>query len=511
MIPSSDRFGEIASLRRGDFQQVPYPVLLTALARARRTVVVRMARKPVEKTVFVHRGAPVDCRSNLVHETFGRFLVAQGKLSDEQFNATLSESLSREIPLGEVLLEHELLEAVEMYKLLQQSLARKLLDGFTWQSGTFELEGGEVDAATGLRVNAPQLVLTGVVKLSPMKEVMGAIQPWLSDPLAVEPEPVFGAEELQLPGATGRVVETLRQRAQRVDELAATTRLAGDELGRILYALALLGVVVPAAQVGRPTRDRPAVTAGGAAPAPARPADAAPDPEAARADILQTYLSFKRKDSLELFDLAEDAGRAAIEEAWIGYAARFAPWRAAGLGKADLAEKARILFLAGAAAYAELADDERRGALLYRRKTLADEKARKPAQPKIETDLLDPAIQFRKGKELLEAGEHGRALEFLRFAADVDPQNALYRAEAAYCQYIFSPTKYREDSLAELEEAARIDPRNGLALYYLGMVEMGEGQLARAEEHLQRSIKLMAPDRRPIEALKKLTTAKAKR
>ena len=505
MIPSSERFEEIALLGRGKFEQIPYPVLLTAFARTRRTAIVRMEKKPVEKRLFLDEGSPVDCRSNLVHETFGRFLVARGKLTDDQFSATLSESLAREVPLGEILLERELLDAVEMYKLLQQSLARKLLDGFTWQTGTFELEDGDVEAETGLRVNAAQLVLTGVVKLSPMKEVMAAIRPWLSDPLAVEPNPVFGPEELQLPGATGRVVETLRQRPLRVDELAGATRVDGDALGRILYALALLGVVVPADRVGR-SRSGPAETS--ATTTPAGREDAPPDPESMRADILQTYLSFKRKDSLELFELPEDADAAAIEAAWIRFAARFAPWRAEALGKADVAEKARILFLAGAEAYAELADDERRGALLFRRKTLAAEKAKKPVQPKIETDLLDPAIQYRKGKELLEAGEHGRALEFLRFAADVDPQNALYRAEAAYCQYVFSPTKYRDDSLEELEEAVRIDPRSGLALYYLGLVEMEEGQLGLAEDHLQRSIKLMAPDRRPIEALKRLAAAK---
>lgn len=510
MIPDSDRFQQIAFLSRGEIREVPYPVLLAALARVDRTAVVRMERKPVEKELFFDEGSPVDCRSNLVHETFGRFLVSKGRLTEDQLHATLSESFTREVPLGEILLEEELLDPEEMYKLLQQSLARKLLDGFTWQSGTFEVEGEEVGSDTGLRVKTPQLVLTGVVKLSPMKEVTGAIQPWLSEALALSPEPVFGPEDLQLPGSAKRVVDALGEGPREIDDLAVATGIGGDDLGRILYALALLGVLIPAGRSRGRTVSRPAspgAESSGAEPPAEAGADAEPE-KSTRRRVMETFLSYKRKDAFDLLGVPEDVDRESLERAWLRFAARFAPWGMEHTGDEDLVEKARILFLAGSEAYAELADNERRGALLHRRRTARERRARRAGRPKIETDLLDPAIQYRKGKALLEEGKHAKALEFLKFAADVDPQNALYRAEAAYCQYELSPMRYRDESLEELREAVRIDPGSGPALYYLGSVEMEEGQLSEAEAHLQKAIKPMAPDRRPIEALKELAARK---
>ena len=102
----------------------------------------------------------------------------------------------------------------------------------------------------------------------------------------------------------------------------------------------------------------------------------------------------------------------------------------------------------------------------------------------------------------------GKALEQLAFAVDCDPQSALYRAELAYRRDQFESHRYRKQSISELKEAVRIDPRCGEAYYYLGLILGDEKDFEQAEEALRRSIKLMTPDRRPIEALKELSSKK---
>ena len=54
------------------------------------------------------------------------------------------------------------------------------------------------------------------------------------------------------------------------------------------------------------------------------------------------------------------------------------------------------------------------------------------------------------------------------------------------------------------DEALRRDPGCGLAAFYAGGIERQVGNIAEAEARLRRAIKLMSPDRRPIEALKAL-------
>lgn len=514
MIPSGDKLLQIASMGQGNLQQVPYPVLLAALARSRRSVVLEMVRKPVEKRIFVVEGVPVDCRSNLVHETFGRFLVSRGKLSEEEFDTALAESSSRDLPIGEVLLERGRLDAVELFRQLQQSLARKLLDGFTWRQGTFRLyEEEPPDAGSELRVKVPQLILTGILKLSPMDEVSRSIGPLLTETLAWNPDPPD--TELQVKGDIAQVVQALRQRPLRLDELAASTQVDPDELGRIIYALALLEAVVPARQVATSGAARQ-LQKEALQTRPMRLPITAPLPSAAleqlRSRILEAYLSYRRKDSFELLGLPESAARERIEDAFLTFAREMAPWQVAGQGSPDLEEKARALFLAGVDAYAELSDNERRGALIYRRKLAREDRDGRPKSGhRIHTDLLDPEVQYKKGRELFELQQYTKALELLQYAADLDAQNALYRADAAYCRYLVAPGDHRQRAQDELEEALRADSTCGIAHYYLGRIAGEGGDSARAEEHLRRAIKLMAPDRRPIDALRELTSKSGRR
>src|SRR5258706_7586429 len=119
-IAAADKWEQIALLSEGQLAEVPYATLLLALARAGRTGVLELRRKQVEKRVFFAGGMPVDCRSNLVHETFGRFVVSVGKLSEEEFRITLGESLARSVPFGEGMLERGTIDPGGRYKRPQQ-------------------------------------------------------------------------------------------------------------------------------------------------------------------------------------------------------------------------------------------------------------------------------------------------------------------------------------------------------------------------------------------------------
>jgi tetratricopeptide (TPR) repeat protein len=201
--------------------------------------------------------------------------------------------------------------------------------------------------------------------------------------------------------------------------------------------------------------------------------------------------------------IEETAAPPVWEAKFLEFAQRFAPWTLVQPELAPLAERARDLFLAGARAFAEIAEVESRNTLLYRRKVLREERSKKTASFGIKTDLLDSEVQYRKGKELMEAGRYKEAVQYLEFASDCDPQNSVYGAELAYCRFLHT------DALAgraarDLAEILRRDPGAGLAAYYAGEIHRHLRNWDEAEELLRRAIKAMSPDRRPIEALKVL-------
>lgn len=525
MIPTSEQLEEIARVREGSLHEVPFAPLLLAHALRQSSLVVEVRRRQVWKRILIENGVPVDCRSNLAHETLGRYMVHEGKLSEDDFTTCLSRSAARGVPLGEVLIEHGLLSAVDLFRILQQNLAKKLLDLFTWNEGEFRWLDEAPATDSSLKVKVPQLILTGVTRFAPQEEVDMSVAPLVGKKLVLHPSPPFPFDELRLSRHQGQIAEGLRAPGRRMGELAETTQLPVDEITRVLYALSILGVVTTADTLPRD------LTATGSFPRPVLPpppplsasatvpvavppvtaattAIAAPDPEIERRrnEIMQAYLSYRRQDAFDLLGVPEEGTAAGFEAAFLDFARRFAPWTIDGAGLADIAEKARDLFLAGARAFAELSDVEQRNTLLFRRKTLRDERARRPvANFAIKTDLLDSESQYKKGKALMDAGKHREALVLLEFAADCDPQNGIYAAELAYCRFLLSPAAATR-ALKELNEALRRDPGCGLAAYYAGEIERQVGNTAEAEAHLRRAIKLMSPDRRPIDALKALST-----
>lgn len=512
MIPGPQQLQEISRLREGSLQQVSFPVLLLAHAIRERTLVLDLERGPMRKTVVIEDGVPVECRSNLVHETLGRYLAGTGRLTDQQANESWREALSRGLPVGHVLLDKGLVTPMELFRLLQQNLAKKLLDLFTWRDGRFR-QGFDVPKVDSpLKVNVPQLVVMGITRLAPQEEVNAAVAPLVGQILALHPAPHFALDEIRLSARQARVLSPLR-RGCRMDELIAESGLPPDEISRLVYALAVLGTVAPADQLPAappaPPAAAPPAAAPEPAPAPPKPASVfAPDPAAVEQlgnQLMHAYLSHRGQDAYDLLGLPEDAAPARIQERYLDFATRFHPARFEDDLMQPFADKARELFLAAARAYAELADAQQRQTLLFRRQTLREQAAAPPPPDfTIKTDLLDADAQYRKGKQLLEAGQSRAALQVLEFAADCDPGNGKYRAELAWVRYQLNPSLVGRRSLAELEEAQRVDAKCGLAAYYAGLIHTALGSADEAERQLRRALKLMAPDRRPIEALKEL-------
>jgi tetratricopeptide (TPR) repeat protein len=235
--------------------------------------------------------------------------------------------------------------------------------------------------------------------------------------------------------------------------------------------------------------------------------------EVRRNELLEAYLKHRKQDSFDLLGLGEKADAVTIEKKYLGFCQKFAPWRFESVQLADLIEKAEDLFRAAGRAFGELSDGEKRNALLIRRQTLRRQESAKPVADRfaIKSDLLDSEHQFKKGQTLMQKGNYREALQSLQFAHDCDPQNPVYRAELAYCDFLLAPHTQADKALDALQQTQRIDPKCGLAVYYAGLIHGDLGHRQDAESHLRHAIKLMMPDRRPIEALKELTSKKTRR
>jgi hypothetical protein len=494
----------IAHLESGTLESQSIAELMVALARCRRTATLEVTRPPASKQIIVERGVPVECRSNLVHETLSRFMVRTGRIEEGVAEECFAESCARGVRFGDVLIERGVIGAEDLRKALQENLVRKLLDVFSWHHGTFRISGIPDALDSSLQVNVPQLVVLGVTRFATQQQVDASIGPLIGRPLVVDPAAFFGIEEIRLNDDQRRLVEALSNASLRIDELAVATDLPFADLTRLLHALTLIGTVVPESAIEcRPdasTPDSDSAHAGSPDGASPRAENDATDPR--RDELMRLVLNHRRKDAFELLGIDPRHAEAEHEAAYLRFAERFAPWTFEG----DLDDEAREVFLAGARAYGQLADAERRRDLLDQRavSTQAEHVPPGASSFRVHTSLLDPDVQYAKGQHLKSLGRHRDAVDQFAYASKLDPQNVEYRCELAHCRFLSDPQMRSESALEHLEQTLRIDPRCGLALFYTGEILRRLRRFDEAEDAYQRAIKPMAPDRRPIEALREM-------
>lgn len=506
MIVTADELDAIAARAEGSLKQVPYAVLLLALARARRSVTLEITRKPLVKQIFIEGGVPVECHSNLAHETLSRFMESSGLIDEATATECFAESCSKGVRMGDVLIGRGIITAEELRKVLQKNLAKKLLDGFSWFQGTYRVTELPAEIDSSLKVNLPQLVIIGVTRFATRQQVDAAIGPLVGKPLSLHPSPSFSPDEIHMNPRQQAVADALGSRPQRMDELASATGIPDEELIRTLYALSLIGLVTGADELPQKKSEERPVPPSRPATTPTPPARPATAPESGRrTELMEMALNFRRRDAFELLGVdPDDFGRQA-QGAFLAFAEKYAPWTYPD----DLADDARRVFLAGARAFGELSDPDRRQALFERRRDRGQPQTAAAADTfRLETDLLDPAVQHRQGRALMAEGDYRDAIEQLSYASDLDPQNGTYRAELAYCRYLYNPQAGGPPALAELKKAQRIDPGCGLVHFYQGEILREMGRIDEAETAYRQAIRPMSPDRRPIEALKTLSRSR---
>jgi len=571
MFPTRELLAGLAGREGSELGEHPFAVLLAAHAEASSSGMLVARRGRIEKRVLLERGVPVDCRSNLVHETLSRFLVTVGKLSDRDSNAALSRATAEGRLLGEMLVEEGVLEVDELQRLLQQSLARKLFDLFAWRDGALRFEAGSHRSETAQRLKVPRLIVTGVERFTPQEIVDRQVGAFAGQILALHPDHASLAVDLR-PNERERALFAQLATPGRIEELMSRIDAPAEEISRLVWGLALVGLLVPADSLPRRAaippssgsrvpadssrevpREVPAASPrevpadspappgvppievppievsadSSESPAETSPAEegpaSAPSPieailreenERLRNRVRSAAKESRGRDPFEILGVPDDATLEEVRDRFSEFAREFGPWQFSHPDLADVESLARELFFSGAVAFARLADPRERESLRVSRRARRESAVRESKQSyfRIETDLLDAEAQFDKGMKLKEAGKWDLALQQLDFAVDCDPQNGVYRAEAALARFRLAPSQQASKVIEELKEAQRVDPRAPDAFLYAGELCMEMLRFAEAEIHLRKAARLLGPDdRRALDRLAELGQRKRKK
>jgi tetratricopeptide (TPR) repeat protein len=234
---------------------------------------------------------------------------------------------------------------------------------------------------------------------------------------------------------------------------------------------------------GRSPGGRPAKRAG-----PSRPSSTAPRPEAApdggrlAREVEETFAQLEELDYYALLGVERDAPDAAIRRAYLVAAKRYHPDALARSGlDRETRERAGKVFAAIGRAHRVLANPKRRRDY---------DASLEMGGTEIDAERLAAAeSNYRKGEILMRQGNFRGAVEYLRPAVELWPEESAYQAALGWALFKKMPADV-EGARHHLEQAHALAPDEAEVCHRLGVVLRALDELDAAEKLLDRACEL---------------------
>jgi len=222
--------------REGSLHEISLCRLLHQLNEAETTGVIDFNRDPIKKSISLEKGNPVFATSNVESELFGEHLVARGILSREQHGETLDFAARKGLRFTEALLALGACTPNILFQQLGSQVRDRILDLFSWITGTFEFFADTPVPDTGLPLNlrSHTLIHEGVQERMPLVVIRRFMEGRSQQKVLRLPGEI--PADLQLSGRQQRILRNIEEEEFTVAELV---RREKDEewMLRLLYML----------------------------------------------------------------------------------------------------------------------------------------------------------------------------------------------------------------------------------------------------------------------------------
>ena len=165
MTPTTTRVESAAEADRSmDFENGGFVAALVRTLVTRRTGLWLCEQGGVRKEVYTKHGVPAFVTSNLAGELLGEYLVKKRVINRSELDMALAVMPRFEGKLGDTLVALGLVEPLELFQHIAEQVREKLLDLFTWASGTATFYEGVDPPSSGfpLRLDAWEILDRGL-------------------------------------------------------------------------------------------------------------------------------------------------------------------------------------------------------------------------------------------------------------------------------------------------------------------------------------------------------------
>jgi tetratricopeptide (TPR) repeat protein len=486
----------------GDLASQSLAVLLLGLYKASFEGTLCLDAPQRSKRLTFQKGAPVQAESNLSSETLGLQLVEQGLISPDQHKQVCAYVKKKSCKEGVALLALKLIEPKDLFAGLKEQVRRRIRECFAWPDGQYQIEACAPQGEANLAFRGdPLAIVQGgleshwtVEKIfsdlsSRLKEYPNAA-PQLRRHLArLEPDPALETLAAGLDGTqtfenlVGPAFASPRALAG-VWVLAHSGALTWSEAPIDLEADSQVEFEADIELQVDATAEKPgarSITTPRAAKRRAVIDGSSDKAKAARTEIENRRASLGKSDHYALLGVEPNAKAVVIKKAYFKAAKQYHPDTLVKLGLEDLHDTAAEVFAQIAGAFEVLSDQGKRKDY--------DASLRGELTEAQATQLAQAETSYRKGEILIRMGDFKGALEYLRPAVEIWPDEAAYQSALGWALYKATPSD-PEQARIHLEHALRIDQNDPVTHFRLGTLLRNTGETDEGAKLLKRAAQL---------------------
>ncbi len=480
----------VAIPESGSIQDVPFPRLLLDVQRARFDGVLRLSRDRAEKSFIFQGGNPIFAESNLASETLGVQLLDRGRITREQHQQVSSHMKLKKCREGTALLELGLLEPKELFVALKDQVRQRVLDCFGWTNGQFTVEPTDTppETAQPFRADLIALIQEGIEAHWNPERVLQDLGPQMEKCVKRTRRVSRLQDRLLWDDAVTEFIDALdgTRTLWRALQVAKTPRCLAaawvlDAVGALEYPETIAAADPGAeAKVEIVLTDQVETETAAATAKTDEAGESGVDVVLAQ-EIQEKFARLGELNHYEMLGLEPDAPAQAVRKAYLDAAKRYHPDALARAGvDDDTRQCAGKVFAAIGKAHGVLGNPVARRD--YDAQLGSDE-------TDFDAERLAAAeTNYRKAEILMRVGNFEGALEYLRPAVELWPEEPVYHAALGWSLFKKKPSEV-EDARAHLERALELDGRSAQTAYWLSIVlkQLGEtvasaNLLARARE-----------------------------
>jgi DNA-binding response OmpR family regulator len=478
----------------GTLKATPFARVLQRLYVTRASGSLLLLYESTKKIVDLVDGYPVSVRSNVVAECLGQLLLERRLISPEALSASVARMHKEKRQQGQILVEMGVLSPFNLRRALVDQLEAKLFEIFSWPDGKFMFRAGTPPPSGGARLERPPaaLILEGIRRHYHQAHQAAVLERYAGRFIILSTDPMLRLQEMTAEPtelAFIRALDGTRLLEAILDE--ATIPAAKARL--LLVALAESGMIQPHETTSRTAAAPPE-------PPPPPPAKPQAEPPAAlgSGELAMMLQMARTQDHFWALGVDRNASAAEIDHAYESLARSFHADRYRMAPEEDR-RMAHEMFERLTGANAVLRDPARRRAYVA---SLDTAEAVVPAAPGGgSVSRLTPAPDvaqngaaalYQAGLDHLRARRHHEAVEALRQAARVVPNQADYRAALGWALFQQAPADARaaRAAIAELRRATQIDERHRVAAQHLAEIYAQTGRTDDAIAELERLLEV---------------------